>query len=253
MSGYCNPHLNKTDINILGGNRFMKIEDIFKDAPEGKLSLEEFNKIASDGKAKFVDLAEGGYVSQMKHDSEIQSRDEQIKTLNDTISQRDTDIADIKKQLDDASKNDGEKLSEVSTQLSDLQKKYEEDTKSYETKLASQAREFAIKEYAADKKFTSTAAKQFYIESMIKSEDVKFNKKGQLTGMEEFDTDYMANNADSFVVDEPALAPEPTPAPETPKPSFGGSTPGANPQPQKPSLSELMKAKNENPDMVVSF
>lgn len=230
----------------------MKIEDIFKDAPEGKLSLEEFNKIASDGKAKFVDLAEGGYVSQMKHDSEIQSRDEQIKTLNDTISQRDTDIADIKKQLDDASKNDGEKLSEVSTQLSDLQKKYEEDTKSYESKLANQAREFAIKEYAAEKKFTSGAAKRDYINSMLNAEDVKFNKKGQLVGMEEFDEDYATNNADAFVVEE-APKPDPTPAPEAPKPSFGGSTPGANPQPTKPTLSEMMKAKNENPDMVLSF
>lgn len=228
----------------------MKIEDIFSKATEGTLTLEQFNEIASEGKAKFVDLAEGGYVSQMKHDSEIQGRDEQINTLKDTITQRDTDIANIQKQLEDASKNDGEKLSEVSNQLSDLQKKYDEDTKSYETKLANQSREFAIKEYAADKKFTSTAAKQFYIESMIKSEDVKFNKKGQLTGMEEFDTDYMANNADSFVVDEPEPAPTPAPGP---KPSFGGSTPGPDPQPAKPSLSEMMKAKNENPDMVVSF
>lgn len=228
----------------------MKIEDIFSKATEGTLTLEQFNEIASEGKAKFVDLAEGGYVSQMKHDSEVQTRDEQIKSLEDTITQRDTDIANIQKQLEDASKNDGEKLSEVSNQLSELQRKYDEDTKSYETKLANQSREFAIKEYAADKKFTSTAAKQFYIESMIKSEDVKFNKKGQLTGMEEFDTDYMANNADSFVVDEPELAPTPAPGP---KPSFGGSTPGPDPQPAKPSLSEMMKAKNENPDMVVSF
>lgn len=230
----------------------MKIEDIFKDAPEGSLTLEQFNEIASKGKAKFVDLAEGGYVSQMKHDSELQGKDEQITSLKDTITQRDTDIANIQKQLEDANKNDGEKLSEVSTQLSELQKKYEDDTKSYEAKLASQAREFAIKEYAADKKFTSAAAKQYYIESMTKSEDVKFNnKKGQLTGTEDFDTEYIAANADSFVKDP---KPEPEPAPDpTPKPTFGGSTPGANPQPTKPSLTELMKAKNDNPDMNVSF
>lgn len=231
----------------------MKIEDIFKEAKDGTLTLEQFNEIAGNGKAKFVDLAEGGYVSQMKHDSELQGKDEQISSLKDTITQRDADIANIQKQLEDANKNDGEKLSEVSTKLSDLQKKYEEDTKSYETKLANQAREFAIKEYAAEKKFTSTAAKQYYIESMTKSEDVKFNKKGQLVGMEDFDTDYMTNNADSFVKDEPEPTPEPTPAPAEPKPSFGGPTPGATPQPTKPSLSELMKAKNDNPDMAISF
>lgn len=251
MSADCMAHLNKADINILGGISTMKIEDIFGKATEGTLTLEQFNQIASEGKAKFVDLAEGGYVSQMKHDSEVQNRDEQIKSLKDTLTQRDTDIADIQKQLEDANKNDGEKLSEVSTQLNDLQKKYEEDTKSYEAKLTKQAREFAIKEYAADKKFTCKAAKEFYIQSMLDSEDVKFNKKGQLTGMEEFDIDYMENNKDSFVVDAPE--PEPAPAPETPKPSFGGSTPGANPQPAKPSLSDMMKAKNENPEMVVSF
>ncbi len=230
----------------------MKIEDIFKDAPEGKLTLEQFNEAVAKGNAKFVDLAEGGYVSQMKHESEVQSKDEQIKTLQDTLTQRDTDIADIKKQLEDASKNDGEKLSEVSTQLSDLQKKYEEDTKSYETKLSNQAREFAIKEYAADKKFTSKAAKEFYIKSMTESEDVKFNKKGQLVGMEDFDSDYMTNNADSFVVD-PAPEPQPEPQPDAPKPSFGAPTPGPNPTPAKPSLTEMMKAKNDNPDMQVSF
>lgn len=230
----------------------MKIEDIFKEATEGTLTLEQFNEIAGKGNAKFVDLAEGEYVSKMKHDSEVQSRDEQIKTLKGTITQRDTDIAEVKKQLEDASKNDNEKLSEVSSQLSDLQKKYEEDIKSYETKLASQARENAIKEYAADKKFTSGAAKREYIHAMMDSEDVKFNKKGQLVGMEEFDTDYIANNEDSFVKDEPA--PEPAPTPTEPKPSFGGQpTPGAQPENPKPSLSDMMKAKNENPDMVVSF
>lgn len=231
----------------------MKIEDIFKDAPEGKLSLEQFNEIATKGNAKFVDLAEGGYVSQMKHDSEVQGKDEQINTLKDTIAQRDKDIADVKKQLEDASKNDGEKLSEVSTKLSDLEKKYEEDTKSYETKLANQAREFAIKEYAADKKFTSPAAKRDYINSMLGSEDVKFNKKGQLVGMEDFDTEYIANNEASFVKEpETPPAPEPNPNPE-PKPSFGAPTPGPNPGAGKPSLSEMMKAKNENPDMQISF
>ncbi len=231
----------------------MKIEDIFKDAPEGKLTLEQFNEVATKGNAKFVDLAEGGYVSQMKHDSEIQGKNEQIKTLQSTITQRDTDIADIKKQLEDASKNDGEKLSEVSNQLSALQTKYDEDTKSYEAKLAGQAREFAIKEYAASKKFTSKAAKEFYVKSMIDSEDVKFNKKGQLVGTDDFDTDYMTNNADSFVVESaPETISTPTPS-STPKPSFGAPTPGPSTGSGKLSLSEMMKAKNDNPDMQVSF
>lgn len=224
----------------------MEIKQIFEG--QESLTLEQFNEIATSKGAKFVDLSDGGYVSERKFNSEIASKDKQIELLNTTISERDTDLEAVKNQLAEAG-SDADKLTEVTNQLTTLQAKYDEDTKSYQSQLSQQAREFAVKEYASTKQFTSSAAKRDYIEQMLKAEDVKFNKKGQLIGMEDFDTEYSTDNADAFVVEAPA---EPEPTPAEPKPQFAASTPGAE-APKKPSLSEMMAAKNANPDMAVNF
>ena len=223
----------------------MEMKEIFEG--HETLTLEQFNEIATSKGAKFVDLSAGGYVSEKKFNSELASKDKQIESLNETITQRDTDLEAVKTQLAEAG-NDAEKLSEVSNQLSTLQSKYDEDTKAFQTQLSQQAREFAVKEYASTKQFTSSAAKRDYIEQMLKAEDVKFNKKGQLVGMEDFDTDYATDNADAFVIETP---PEPA-APAEPKPSFAASTPGTE-APKKPTLSEMMAMKNANPDMPINF
>lgn len=179
----------------------MKIEDIFKDAENGALTLEQFQAKAKEGGANFTDLSEGKYISIAKHSSEVQAKDEQISTLNDTLSERDKDLASLQSQLKDAG-NDAEKLSTVSADLSALQVKYEEDTKAFQNKLDKQARDFAIKEYAATKKFSSSAAKRDYITSMQNSEDVKMSKKGTLTGIAEFDDVYSKENEDAFVKED---------------------------------------------------
>lgn len=179
----------------------MKIEDIFKDAENGALTLEQFQAKAKEGGANFTDLAEGKYISVAKHNSEVQAKDDQISTLNDTISERDKDLASLQSQLKDAG-NDAEKLSTVSADLSALQTKYEEDTKAFQMKLDKQARDFAIKEYAATKKFSSGAAKRDYIASMQKSEDIKMSKKGDLLGLKDFDEAYSKENEDAFIKEE---------------------------------------------------
>ena len=224
----------------------MEVKEIFEG--QESLTLEQFNEIATSKGAKFVDLSAGGYVSERKFNSELSSKDKQIESLNETIAQRDTDLEAVKTQLAEAG-NDAEKLSEVSNQLSTLQSKYDEDTKAFQNQLSQQAREFAVKEYASTKQFTSSAAKRDYIEQMLKAEDVKFNKKGQLVGMEDFDTEYSTDNADAFVVEK---SPEPEATPEPPKPSFAASTPGTE-APKKPTLSEMMAMKNANPDMPINF
>lgn len=211
----------------------MKIEDIFNGAEGGTLTLEQFSAAATKGGAKFVDLSEGGYVSQSKHTSELSAKDKQIDTLNDTIAERDKDLAGLKQQLTDAG-NDAEKLSTLSTEFSTLQEKYENDTKAYQSQLASQAREFAIKEYAATKKFTSAAARRDYIKSMQDAEEVKLSKKGILTGTEQFDTDYSTENADAFVTESAGSESENTSGQEqndnqqggNPLPMFAGQTNG---------------------------
>lgn len=216
-----------------------KIEDIFKDAEEGKLTLEQFQQAAKTQNAKFVDLSEGKYVSVSKHNDELAAKDTAIETLNTTIKQRDTDMETIKQKLAEAG-SDAEKLSTLSTQLSTLQTQYDTDTKNYQAQLSRQAREFAVKEYAATKKFTSAAAKRDYINTMINSEDVKLTKKGALTGLEEFDTDYGNDNADAFIKEQTA---------ENQPPGNPATPPAGNPLPQvfvQSTPGDVFKADTDN-------
>lgn len=178
----------------------MKIEDVFSGAEGGSLTLEQFQAKAKEGGASFADLSEGNYVSISKHNSELKAKDDQINTLNTNLSDRDKDLASLQDQLKNAG-NDAEKLSSVSADLSALQTKYDEDTKAFQAKLDKQARDFAIKEYAASKKFTSAAARRDYIANMQNADNVKLNKDGVLKGVSDFDTDYSKENADAFIVD----------------------------------------------------
>lgn len=56
---------------------------------------------------------------------------------------------------------------------------------------------------------------------------------------------YAKANADAFVAKE---TPAPTPAPE-----FVAPTPGGKDKGTKMSLSDMMKAKNENPEFAINF
>jgi chromosome segregation ATPase len=229
----------------------MKIEDIFKEA-EGPLTLEQFNEIVSSKGAKFADLSEGNYLSVGKHEGLMESLEKQIETLTEAVAQREADVNELTQRLQEAG-NDAEALANVSEQLAALQERYNEDAEAYEEQLSRQAREFAVKEYAATKEFTSEAAKQFYIEKLIDSEDVDFNRKGELEGMEDFDSRFAESYKNTFYEKAPEVEPPVAPEPEAPKPKFSNPTPGAtNPAP-KMSLSEMMQAKNENPDMSVGF
>lgn len=251
MSANCMARLKKADINILGGHCTMKIEDIFMEA-EGPITLEQFNEIVASKGAKFADLSEGNYLSVAKHDAEIGSLEKQIETLTNQVEQREADVQNLASQLQEAGSAE-DALEQAYAQLNALQEKYNEDAEAYEEQLSRQAREFAVKEYAATKEFTSDAAKKYYIEQLIDSEDVDFNKKGELEGMEEFDARFAEENANAFYV-KPAEPEQKLPEPETPRPKFLGQTPGAQkPTETKMSLSEMMQAKNENPDMNVGF
>lgn len=229
----------------------MTIKDIFMEA-EGPLTLEQFEELVASKGAKFADLSEGNYVSVAKHDAEIGSLEKQIETLTDQVAQRESDVQELASQLQQAG-NTEDALNDAYARLNALQEKYNQDAEAYEEQLSRQAREFAVKEYAATKEFTSEAARKYYIEQLLNSEDVDFNRKGELEGMEDFDARFAEENENAFYV-KPA-EPEPKlPEPEMPKPKFLGQTPGAQkPTETKLSLSEMMQAKNENPDMNVSF
>lgn len=221
----------------------MNIKEIFDKAEGGTLTFEQFDSIAKNGNAKFADLSEGGYVSKSKYDDELASKDKAITQLNDTISQRDKDLADLQTKLKDAG-TDTTKLSELQTSFDELQDKYTADTKAYEQQLATQKYEFAVKEYANGKEFTSHAAKRDFIRSLI-DENLKM-KGDSIVGADDFASAYAQDNADAFVVkaEVPEQPTQPT-APEVGKPQFVGTTPGTEPA-KAPSLTDMMKAANES-------
>lgn len=216
----------------------MNIKELFEKAENGTLTYEQFTAAAGD--AKFVDLSEGKYVSKSKYDSDLKAKDTQmeglngqITTLNETIATRDIDLANLQNQLAEAGQ-DASKLSELTSQFSTLQQKYETDTQNYQNQIRQQSYEFAVREFANTKKFTSQAAKRDFTQAMI-AQGLQMEGT-KLIGGEDFVSIYSAENADAFVVDAPEPTPVPTPAPApTPVPEIVAPTPGPTPSGDKDS------------------
>ena len=198
----------------------MEIKELFEKSEDGTLTYDKFMELAKESKAKFTDLSEGKYVSKSKYDDDLKAKDDALENLNTTLGSRDTDLADLKAKLE-AAGADTEALAKLNTDLADLQSKYDTETKNYKNQLKKQAYEFAVREIANGKKFTSNAAKRDFISSMINKE-LKMDGSNIL-GAEDFVTAYTATNADAFVVDTPESKPEPS------KPQFVNSTQGSEP------------------------
>lgn len=209
----------------------MKLKDLFDKAENGALTYEQFKSAMETAKANFVDVAEGGYVSKHKYDDDLKARDTQITTLNDTITKRDTDLADLKNKLKEAG-TDATKLAELSANFDGLQNKYNTDIQEYQNKLAKQAYEFAVKEYAGTKKFTSNAAKRDFVQAMI-AKDLKL-ENDTIIGADDFVKMYSTDNADAFVKENPQPADN--------KPKFTNPTPGAGDN--QPAENAFLKAFN---------
>ena len=196
---------------------------------------------------RFADLSEGGYVSVDNFNAQVNGLNQQVKDLQGQLASRDTDITGLQEKLT-AATADASKLVEVQQQLTGLQAKYTKDQKDWETKTTKQRKEFMLRERANGLKFTSEAAKRDFLgQANVKD----FQLDGEtLIGYNEFFDKYKAENPTAFVEEKPADPPAdpPAPKPNIVLPGNSGGTPGAN-----KSLAEMMKAKNANPDLVVSF
>ena len=213
----------------------MTVKELFDKAENGTLTWEQFQQAM--GESKFVDLTEGNYVSKQKFDDEVTQRDARITDLTNTISTRDTDLATLQQKLKDA--GDLDALKQASKDLADLQKRYDKETKDYQAQLTKQAYEFAVKEFANSKSFTSKAAKRDFTQAML-AKNLQF-EDGKIIGAEDFVQIYSKDNDDAFVKQTS----------QDPKPQF---TQGTNPKkPEKLSLSEMMKMKNENPEATIDI
>lgn len=212
----------------------MTVKEIFDKAQDGTLTWEQFQTAMGD--SKFVDLTEGNYVSKQKHEDEISQKDTRISELTTTISARDTDLATLQQTLKDA--GDVEALKKASADLAELQQRYDKETKDYQKQLTKQAYEFAVKEFANSKTFSSKAAKRDFTSAML-AKNLSL-EDGRIIGAEDFVQIYAKDNADAFV----------TPKTE-PKPQFV-SGPGKK-EPAKLTLTEMMQLKNNDPNAVIDF
>ena len=199
----------------------MNLKELFDNSETGALTWDQFDSAVKEAKLKLADLNSGQYVSKSKFDDEIAVRDTQIQTLNDTISGRDADLEGLRQQLADAG-TDADKLNSLTRDFSDLQSKYDTDVKNYKNQLKKQAYEFAVKEFAGTKRFSSNAAKRDFIQSMI-NKDLKL-EGDMILGAEDFVTAYSKDNGDAFISSDP----EPS---SDQKPMFVNPTPGGGQDP----------------------
>lgn len=199
----------------------MNLKELFEKSQDGKLSYEDFKKLVGESKAKFVDLSEGGYVSKGKYDDDLAAKDDEINLLNASITQRETDLADLQTKLKDAGDNI-DKLKDIDTQFETLKSQYETDVDNYRNMLEDQKYEFAVKEYANSKKFSSNAAKRDFINVML---DRRLQMEdNSILGADDFTNKWMESNADAFIVETPPVGQSTS----TPKPEFINPTPGTD-------------------------
>lgn len=198
------------------------LKTLFDGVEGGKLSFDEFKAACKNDSIKLANLATGDYVAKQKYTDDIGTRDTRIKSLEDTLANRDNDLKDVKTQLENAGV-DREKLSSLTTQLNDLQNKYTADTKKLEADMLAQRKTYAVKEYANSKKFTSQAARRDF-EHYLMTKEFSMSDDGVLMGGEDFVKEYSKDNADAFVVD----APESKQPENNPLPQFVSSTPGGS-------------------------
>ena len=210
----------------------MNIKELFEKSDGGTLTYEQFEALAKAGNAKFADLNEGNYVSKNKYASDLAAKDDQINTLSQTVSSRDTDLTDLKAKLE-AAGADTDKLASLTSDLTALQAKYDEDTKNYKAKLDQQAYEFAVKEFANSKKFTSEAAKRDFTRQMIEK-NLTF-KDDKIFGAEDFVLAYTEGNKEAFVAENPD---DKGGSVATPLPQFVGSTSGGTSTPASNAFAE---------------
>lgn len=206
----------------------MTLKDLFNKAEGGVLTYDQFVAFAQEGKAKFVDLSEGKYVDKQKYDDDLSARDTRIKTLDDTIKSRDTDLGNLRTQLE-AAGTDAGKLSQLTTDFTNLQSKYDKDTKAYEKQLKDQEYKYAVRDFANQQKFTSQAAKRDFINSMLEKRLTIENDV--IVGASDFVTAYTKDNADAFVVEQPANTNTGTVKPHFVEPTSPQGSPSGEPNP----------------------
>lgn len=203
---------------------------------DGALTLADFESALKEHpEIKLANLADGGYVSKKKYDDDLGAKDTNIKTLTDTIGERDKSLADLKKKLESAG-TDEQLLTDLRGKLDELQEKAKTDKDNFDKAIKKERYKSACKEFANDLKFTSKAAKRAFVNELIAKD---FELSGdKIIGASDYLEQYKADNEDSFESDKPPVDTDPEP----PVPPVDRRKP--NPPAPKISLTERMKMAN---------
>ena len=162
--------------------------------------------------------------------------------MAEQIKKRDEDMADLSAKLT-AAQADASKLSDAQQALAGLQTQYESDKQEWATKIERQAYEYDIRERANALKFTSQSAKRDFISQALGK---GFKREGDaLLGYDDFVSKYRESDPGAFVADEPDVGKK--------SPTIVVPSSSHEPQKKKMSLSQLMAAKNENPNLEINF
>lgn len=170
-----------------------------------------------------------------KSEGEISKVTDKLETDRDNWKQRAETAEETLKKFE------GVDLETMQTELATWKAKAENAEKDYAAQIAKRDFEDALKEEIGGYKFTSEAAKKA-IMAEIREAGLKL-KDGKILGLSDLLAQMKEKDATAFV-DEKQEQLEAGRA----KP-FTGPLSGGNPSGKKVSPSELMKMKNENPDL----
>lgn len=214
------------------------LKSLFGEAKDGEapkaLTFDELSKAIDSAGLQLANIGGGEYVTKSEYDkrgTELDGIKAQLSKANETIkSYKDMDIEGIKQAV------------------TDWETKYTADTKALEDKLAQQAKSYAEDILMTQYQFTSTPAKNGIL-AELRAKEFKLDN-GTLLGAKEF-LDKLKENPDykgAFV----------QPAPDEPKDSKNvrftdKSHSDPNAGGVKMSLSEMMQAKNADPNFVPMF
>lgn len=198
-----------------------------------KARIDEVNAGQTDKTkhVRFADLSEGGYVSNEKYNSQVNTLNQQVTDLQTQLSQRDIDITGLQERLAGA-QADATKLKDMQTELTGLKTKYATDQQTWAANVAKQRKEFMVRERANGLQFSSAAAKRDFL-SQADGKDFQLDGE-TLMGYEDFLTKYKIENPGALV------------DPES-KPPEGGSGEAG----KKPPQIVLPKAQKPDGDKAV--
>ena len=186
------------------------------------LDKEAVDKIMS---ANGDDIQNARQSEAQKFAAERESLNQKITDLTAQGEQRDTDLKAVKEQLA-AAQTDAGKLADVRKSLTDLQGKYDSERKEWENREKQQRYEFAVKTAAAGLKFSSDAAKNYFVSQAIGAGLKMSDKDGSLLGFSEYAAQYKESDPGAFAPDEPPKPAEPVPSVVTGT-NAGNGTPNA--------------------------